>query len=82
MKTTMSEKGQITIPKALRESLGLGPGTELDFEEQDGRLVATPVVRADPLQKLVGLIARVDVADAIARMRGPGWSPKIDGRHK
>lgn len=82
MTAKVSEKGQITIPKVLRDSLGLEPGTELDFEEQDGRLVATPVVRADPLEKLVGLIARVDVDDAIARMRGPGWSPKIDGRHK
>ncbi|MBI2840444.1 MAG: AbrB/MazE/SpoVT family DNA-binding domain-containing protein [Acidobacteria bacterium] len=82
MKTTVSEKGQITIPKALRESLGLEPGTELDFEERDGRLVATPVVRTDPMEKLVGLIARVDVDDAIARMRGPGWDPKVDGRHK
>ncbi len=82
MKTTVSEKGQVTIPKALRESLGLEPGTELDFEEKDGRLVATRVVRTDPMEKLVGLIERVDVDDAIARMRGPGWSPKIDGRHK
>lgn len=78
----MSEKGQITIPKALRESLGPEPGTELEFEEQDGRLVATPVVRAGLLEKLVRLIARVDVDDAIARMRGPAPVPKVDGRHK
>ena len=39
MKTTVSEKGQITIPKRLRDRLGLRPGTILDFEEDRGRLV-------------------------------------------
>ena len=36
----VSEKGPVTIPKPLRDSLGLAPGTELDFEERDGTLVA------------------------------------------
>jgi AbrB family looped-hinge helix DNA binding protein len=36
MRTTVSEKGQITIPKPLRDSLALVPGTELEFEEHDG----------------------------------------------
>ncbi len=31
MKTTVSEKGQVIIPKALRDKLGLRPGTVLDF---------------------------------------------------
>ena len=39
MKTTVSEKGQITIPKRLRDCLGLRPGTVLDFDEAGGRLV-------------------------------------------
>jgi AbrB family looped-hinge helix DNA binding protein len=40
MKTTVSEKGQITIPKKIRESLGLSPGTVLDIESQGGKLIA------------------------------------------
>ena len=40
MKTTVSEKGQITIPKALRDKLGLTPGTVLEFEAAGGQLVA------------------------------------------
>ena len=31
MKAIISEKGQVTIPKALRDSLALAPGTALDF---------------------------------------------------
>jgi AbrB family looped-hinge helix DNA binding protein len=33
MKTTVLEKGQIVIPKQLREQLGLGPGQVLECWE-------------------------------------------------
>src|SRR5450759_5210080 len=36
MKATVSEKGQVTIPKRLRERLGIRAGQMLDFEEPDG----------------------------------------------
>ena len=39
MKTVVSEKGQITIPKPLRLRLGLGKGQVLDVREERGRLV-------------------------------------------
>ncbi|MGE0223728.1 MAG: AbrB/MazE/SpoVT family DNA-binding domain-containing protein [Acetobacteraceae bacterium] len=32
MTTTVTAKGQITIPKAVRERLGIGPGNAVDFE--------------------------------------------------
>jgi AbrB family looped-hinge helix DNA binding protein len=47
----MTAKGQITIPKALRESLGLHPGDEVEFIEVEGgfrvqkRLAASPFTR-------------------------------------
>jgi AbrB family looped-hinge helix DNA binding protein len=34
----MTVKGQVTIPLAIRKVLGLGPGSEVDFEEEDGRV--------------------------------------------
>ena len=35
----VTEKGQVTIPKALRDALGIGAGTEVEFERNDDTLV-------------------------------------------
>ena len=32
MTSTISAKGQITVPKAVRDELGLRPGTRVEFE--------------------------------------------------
>lgn len=32
----ITSKGQVTIPKELRDRLGLLPGTEVEFVEEDG----------------------------------------------
>lgn len=56
MKAIVSEKGRVTIPKRLRDRLGLRPGTVLDFEESEGRLVARKLVQADHLDDLVGIL--------------------------
>ena len=73
MKTTISEKGQITIPKRLRDRLGLRPGTVLDFEEANGRLVGRKLMPADHLEELVGILHLPGGTDAfIRKIRGPG----------
>lgn len=74
MKTTVSEKGQITIPKRLRDRLGLRPGTVLDFEEAEGKLVGRKLVHADSLGELYGILPLPPGGtDAFIReIRGPG----------
>lgn len=43
MRATIDAAGRIVVPKALRDELGLGPGTELELCARDGRLeVAVP----------------------------------------
>ncbi|MEM7144215.1 MAG: AbrB/MazE/SpoVT family DNA-binding domain-containing protein [Verrucomicrobiota bacterium] len=54
MKATVSEKGQVTIPKKLREQLGIRPGSVLAFEEQAGKLVAAKSLPENPFEKWIG----------------------------
>lgn len=44
MSTTVTQKGQVTIPKAVRDRLGIGPGSRVTFElAADGDVVLRPV---------------------------------------
>lgn len=71
MKTIVSEKGQVTIPKPLRERLGIRPGQVLDFREEHGRLVATKVTLEDPVERLYGILRLGrSTDDVITAVRG------------
>ena len=40
MATTVTRKGQVTIPKPVREHLGIGPGSQIVFRRaEDGSIV-------------------------------------------
>lgn len=57
MKAIVSEKGQVTIPKRLRDRLGIRPGQVLEFEEEAGRLVARKRLSYDdPIEALFGTL--------------------------
>jgi AbrB family looped-hinge helix DNA binding protein len=76
MKAKLSEKGQITIPKKLREQLGVRMGDELDFKIEQGRLVATRVIEQDPLEAVWGTLKLPMSVDAwIDELRGPAEPP-------
>ena len=34
----VTTKGQVTIPQHIREKLGIGPRSEVDFREEDGKV--------------------------------------------
>jgi antitoxin PrlF len=71
MKSVVSERGQVTIPKALRDRLGIRAGTELDFEAERGRLVARKVSAQDPVDALYGTLElEGSVDDFIRELRG------------
>jgi len=42
VKGTISRKGQVTVPKEIREALGLKPGSRVRFELKDGYAVLLP----------------------------------------
>ena len=71
MNTTVAERGQVTIPKALRDKLGITPGTVLDFTAENGRLVATKQHLIHGALKLLGKHGRERrTADIMAELRG------------
>ena len=71
MKAIVSEKGQITIPKALRTRLGIRPGSVLEFEAEDGRLVARKSDQRDVFSELYGTLKMEESVDSfIERIRG------------
>ena len=71
MKATVSQKGQVTIPKPLRERLGIRPGSVLDFREEQARLVATKVTTHDPVESVYGILKlERQTDDLITSIRG------------
>ncbi|MGZ6258900.1 MAG: AbrB/MazE/SpoVT family DNA-binding domain-containing protein [Candidatus Limnocylindrales bacterium] len=73
MKSVVSEKGQVTIPKAVRDRLGIRPGQVLDFEAEGGRLIASKAQAQDPVDALYGIIKLDRPTDRlIEQLRGPG----------
>lgn len=71
MKATVSEKGQVTIPKALRNRLGIRPGAVLEFEAEGGRLVARKTAQRDVLDSVYGTLRMAESVDEfIERIRG------------
>lgn len=46
MSTTVTSKGQVTIPKRMRDAAGLKPGSKVESEYRDGKVILTPVRKA------------------------------------
>lgn len=68
----ITDKGQVTIPKPLRERYGLYPGTEVWFVEREQRVVVEKAQTADPWQRYRGFLKLHRRSDAVLRLlRGP-----------
>lgn len=55
MYATLTTKGQLTLPKAIRDRLGLDAGAVLDFQLQDDNTITARHVQADA-RRLRGLL--------------------------
>ena len=58
--TKVTSKGRVTIPKEVRERLGVHPGEEVGLEEKEGLLVVSKVVTRSPFDKWVGKLKHLD----------------------
>jgi antitoxin PrlF len=71
MQSTVSEKGQITVPKRLRERLGIRAGDRLELTEKEGQLIARKAVSGDPVTAAYGILDPGQTTDeAIRALRG------------
>ncbi len=71
MKAVVAERGQVTIPKRLRERLGIRPGTVLEFREEADKRIAQKSEAAGALDRWYGSLGRQRRTDDILRaLRG------------
>lgn len=53
---TVTSKGQVTVPKGIRDALGLSPGSEVEFELAEGTAVLRKRFPAETLQQWEGYL--------------------------
>ena len=68
--TTVSSKGQVTIPVRIRRRLGLKPGDRIEFVVKAGMTTIQPVRgEENPFAEFVGALGRQPNGTAVARVR-------------
>jgi len=78
MKATLTSKGQITVPKQIRERMGLKPGDVLEFDEKVSYLKAQRVFDEKRMRSVIGRGAGTNKKSSqewLDDMRGPVEMP-------
>jgi antitoxin PrlF len=76
----LTSKSQVTVPKAIRQVLGIEPGQEVDYQVQanGGVLmfpVKKPILTKNPFLKFVGIgISGMTTEEILNETRGEGWN--------
>lgn len=88
MKALVTTKGQVTIPKELRDRFGIEPGAQVDFTAaEDGIRLRKVVSRSKP-SKVFGCLKKelgnATVIELLEELRGPVDLPheRMNGRHE
>ncbi len=66
---TLTQKSQVTIPKQIREALGVGPGDEVEFGVNNSTVVLHKKKKKLPLDKWVGYLGRLKTDEVMAELR-------------
>mgnify|MGYP005849401663 CR=1 FL=1 len=79
---TLTKKGQVTVPKRIRDALGIGPGSEVEFDLDEGRVVLRKRVPTEALRKwegyLRGRLAGGSVDETMEMLRGERCVGEVD----
>ena len=67
MQTTITSKGQVTVPKPIRDKLHLKPGDKIDFMlDEDGGMRVVPVTAS--VTQLKGMVREPEFTVDLAEM--------------
>ncbi|HMO48472.1 MAG TPA: AbrB/MazE/SpoVT family DNA-binding domain-containing protein [Rubrivivax sp.] len=81
MIVTLTSKGQLTLPKAIREQMKLDAGSKLDFRVQaDGTLAARPLTRK--VADLAGLLHRPGMPPATLEQMSEARDRHLADKHE
>ena len=80
MKALVTSKGQVTIPKELRDRFGIEPGAEVDFAVSEDGIRLRKVVDRRKQKRVLGCLKTElegrAVTDLLEELRGPVELPK------
>ena len=79
MKGTLTSKGQITIPAAIRAELNLQSGDHLDFIVENGAIKASPVTGT--LDDLINILPKAKQSYSIEEINETIAQAACDGGH-
>ena len=80
MGNAITVKGQVTIPKALRDHMGIEQGQEIEFVAQpNGQVLMFPAKKklrsANPFAAFIGKgVAGLTTEQLLNQTRGKGWN--------
>jgi AbrB family looped-hinge helix DNA binding protein len=70
----VTRKYQVTLPKEVREALGIKIGDLLRIRVEDGRIILEPLIsrKKDPLEDMLSLVSKPVDVDAV-RLVEESW---------
>lgn len=80
MLATLTSKGQITLPKEIRDRLGLDAGAQLDFQLQGDDTITVRAVRPDA-RRVRGLLKSPHAAPLTVEQMDAGLAEHLRRKH-
>ena len=81
MLATVTDKGQVTVPKEIRDKTGITPGSRLDFEVQDDGTLRVRVL-ARGAGNLLGLVHRPGTGPRSIEAMDEGIAAAVGARNQ